>query len=131
MAPDRSWAPWVAGIIIALLGIAALSAFALSGSEDDRGTATKVTSGAACDELTAVAAALRRGERDRLGAALSTAADAAIESLQRSDLRFGAPERVALKIESIRLEGQLSRRARQQVKQRLKVAEQACSRLAS
>jgi hypothetical protein len=66
-----------------------------------------------------------------LGSALSAAADAAIESLQRSDLRFGAPEKVALKIESIRLEGQLSRRARQQVRQRLEVAEQACSRLAS
>jgi hypothetical protein len=131
VAPERSWAPWVAGIIIALLGIAALSTFALSSSEDDPETATQVTSGAACDELTAVAAALRRGKRDRLGAALSAAADEAIKSLQRSDLRFGAPEKVALKIESIRLEGQLSRRARQRVKQRLEVAEQACSRLVS
>ena len=121
----------MAGIIIALLGIAALSTFALSGSEDDRGTATKVTSGAACDELTAVAAALRSGERDRLGAALIAAAEAAIESLQRSDLRFGAPEKVALKIESIRLQGQLTRRVRRHVTQRLGVAKQACSRLAS
>lgn len=131
MAPDRSWAPWGAGIIIALLGTAALSTFALSGPEEDRGTATQVTSGAACDELTAVAAALRSGRRDRLSATLSAAADAAIESLQRSDLRFGAPEKVALKIESIRLEEKLSRRARQRVEHRLKVAEQACSRLTS
>jgi hypothetical protein len=124
-------APWVAGIIVALLGIAALSSFALSGSEDDPETATQVTSGAACDELTAVAAALRRGNRDSLSAALNAAADAAVKSLQRSDLRFGAPEKVALKIESIRLEGQLSRRARREVRQRLEVAEQACSRLVS
>jgi hypothetical protein len=131
VAPDRSWAPWVAGIIIALLGIAALSTFALSDSEDNRGTATQVTSGAACDDLAAASAALRSGERDRLDAALRAAGDAAIASLQRSDLRFGAPEKVALKLESIDLEGQLSRGARRNVTQRLEVAKQACSTLAS
>jgi hypothetical protein len=131
VALDRSWAPWVAGGIIALFGIAALVAFALTDWGDDRRTAIQVTSGAACDDLMAAVAALRSGERDRLNAALGSAADAAIASLQRSDMRFGTPERVALKLESIRLEVHLSRRARLHVMQRLEVARQACRTLAS
>jgi hypothetical protein len=121
----------MAGGIIALLGIAALVGFALTGWGDDRRTAIRVTSGAACEDLMVAAVALRSGERDRLNAALNSAADAAIASLQRSDMRFGAPERVALKLESIRLEENLSRGARLHVMQRLEVAERACRTLAS
>ena len=131
MAPDCSRAPWVAGGVIALLGIAALVAFALTDGGDDRRRAIHVTRGAACDDLMAAEAALRSGERDTLNAALSAAADAAISSLQRSDMRFGAPERVALKLESVRLEAHLSRRARLHVMQRLEVARQSCRTLAS
>lgn len=131
MALDRSWAPWVAGGIIALLCIAALVAYALTSGGDDRRTAIQVIKGAACDDLNAAAAALRSGERDTLNAALSAAADAAISSLQRSDMRFGAPERVALRLESVRLEAHLSRRARLHVMQRLEVARQSCRTLAS
>jgi hypothetical protein len=131
VALDRSWAPWVAGGIIALLCIAALVAYALTSGGDDRRTAIQVIRGAACDDLIAASAALRSGERDTLNAALSSAADAAIASLQRSDMRFGAPERVALKLESVRLEAHLSRRARLHIMQRLEVARQACRTLAS
>jgi hypothetical protein len=99
---DRSgrWAPWVATGIIALIVIGAVVAYFRPEAftpvrEKEK---VEVISGTACGPLRRTEAALTKGQTAELKAAVSEAELKAIKALDSSGVRFGEPERFALRL---------------------------------
>lgn len=133
--PDRSgrWAPWVATGIIALIVIGAIVAYfrpeTFTPTREKRDVIEAI-SGTACGPLRRMEAALSKGETAELEAAVREAEDKAITALDRSGIRFGKPERFALRLAARDLRS-LSPRQTRAVQEKLNLVGDTCEDLAS
>ena len=133
--PDRSgrWAPWVATGIIALIVIGAVVAYfrpEIFRPTREKKEVVEAISGTACGPLRRMEAALSKGKTAELEAAVREAEDKAITALDSSGIRFGKPERFALRLAARDLHS-LSPRETRVMREKLDLVGDTCEDLTS
>ncbi len=130
-----SWAPWVAGAVLAALAVAAVFAFLTSPRQRNSPTSSsgkpEVERGSACEELGQASDALDEGQDKDVVEAIKTARSEALRSLEEGGVVFGKPEEVALKLKQLPLTTPFTAQTEREIAERLSIAREACSEFVS
>jgi hypothetical protein len=136
----RSLAPQVAAGVLAVVAVAAILSFVVpkssdvavrTGSHDGFGggrhpAPVSVRQGVSCGPLEKSEAALQEGHVAALRSSINAAVHLAVESLKKSSMAFGSPERISLKLSSEHLVAPLSASQKTHVAGELKSALVGC-----
>ncbi len=134
--PSMRWsgARQVALGLLVAVAVAAVLSYSLSapkGSARRQVATVSVRNGPACPALKHAEIAWQRGDIEALRRSIHTAIHVAVASLKRDDLAFGRPERLAMKLDAVRLKAPLPSRERDHIGIELKRALLDCEAINS
>jgi hypothetical protein len=130
----RSFAPWIAGVLIGVLVAGSFAAYALTRPPQRRGLPPAIR-GVSCVGLIKASVALERGSVNSAVRAMKDARTQAIIALDRDEFVFGRPEKIAMQIDVGGLRfGPTDRKNKEDIAsitRRLETARSRCEQLAS
>lgn len=119
---------WIAAVLIVVIGLGAVLAYAAGRHSRDDSSARRIpTTGVACPALKEASGALQARDYSALRASIRMAERRALKALDRTGIKFGRPERYALSLGAVDLQGSIDSGLRSRIEEKLEAATAACT----